>query len=158
MRYQDHIVRTTQKALEDVVRAALALPADKAEWVPMGAARSALSQMQEIATTASFFLPLILDGEMPMFDEHARNEAVRIRQSNDSIEKCVQAARHSISELCQAISHFPSDQLEEEISLPFGGGTTMTKAELLGLPTWNMIYHLGQINQLQLMLGDTVMH
>jgi hypothetical protein len=34
----------------------------------------------------------------------------------------------------------------------------MTLAEVLGLPAWNMTYHLGQINQIQLVLGDREMH
>jgi hypothetical protein len=34
----------------------------------------------------------------------------------------------------------------------------MTFAEILSLHHWNMVYHLGQINQIQLILGDKVMH
>jgi uncharacterized damage-inducible protein DinB len=158
MRFQDHLVRTTQKAAEDVIRAAQAVPADHWDWAPMGAARSVFSQMQEIATTADFFLPILKDGKAPPFDEHARREAVRIRQSHDTLEKCIDGARRGVSELCQAISAFPDARLEEEISLPFGGGITMTMAEVLALPSWNMVYHLGQINQIQLMLGDRDMH
>lgn len=158
MRYQDLLVRSTQKALDDVCRAALAVSPDRADWSPMGEARSVLSQMQEIATTAGWFLPIIKHGNIPDFDEHARKEAVRLRQSNDTIEKCVAAARESVSELCGAISAFPDERLEDEIRLPFGGGTLMTMADVLGLPAWNMVYHYGQINQIQLMLGDREMH
>jgi hypothetical protein len=42
--------------------------------------------------------------------------------------------------------------------MPFGGGVVMTMADILSLPSWNMVYHLGQINQIQLMLGDREMH
>lgn len=158
MRFQDHVVRTTQKALEDVIRSAQAVPEDHVDWIPMGSARSVLSQMREIATTADFFLPIVRDGKPPVFDEHARREAVRIRQSHDTLEKCVDGARRGVSELCQAISAVPDSRLEEEISLPFGGGVIMTMSEVLALPSWNMVYHLGQINQIQLMLGDREMH
>lgn len=158
MRFQDHVVRTTQKAMEDVIRAAQAVPEEQVDWVPMGAARSVLSQMREIATTADFFLPIVREGKPPIFDEHARREAVRIRQSHDTLDKCVDGARRGVSELCQAISAFPDARLEDEISLPFGGGVIMTMTEVLALPSWNMVYHLGQINQIQLMLGDREMH
>jgi uncharacterized damage-inducible protein DinB len=158
MRFQDHVVRTTQKAVDDVIRAAQAVPADHIDWTPMGSARSVLSQMREIATTADFFLPIVQEGTVPVFDEHARREAIRIRQSHDTLEKCVEGARRGVSELCQAISAFPDSRLEEEISMPFGGGVTMTMSEVLALPSWNMVYHLGQINQIQLMLGDRDMH
>jgi uncharacterized damage-inducible protein DinB len=158
MFYQDHIVRSTQKALEDLCRSALAVPEDRAEWVPMGNARSALSQMQEIATAGKWFLPMIRDRVAPEFDEHAAKEAARLRRSYDSIEKCVGAARESTNELLQAIAQFPDEGLEDEVRLPFGGGMTMTMAEVLSLHWWNITYHLGQINQIQLMLGDTQMH
>jgi uncharacterized damage-inducible protein DinB len=158
MRYQDHVVRSTQKALEDLCRSALAVPADKAEWVPMGKARSVLSQMQEIATAGRWFLPIVRDRVAPEFDEHAAREAARLRKSFDTIEKCVEAARENTSELLQAVANFPDEGLEDEVSLPFGGGMTMTMADVLSLHSWNITYHFGQINQIQLMLGDAEMH
>lgn len=136
----------------------MAMPSDRADWAPMGDARSVLSQMQEIATNARWFLPIIREGKAPDFDEHARREAMRLRESYDTIEKCVEAARESAGELCAAISAFPDERLESEITLPFGGGMVLTMADVLAMPTWNMVYHLGQINQIQLMLGDREMH
>lgn len=151
-------MRATQKALDDVCRAAMSVPADKAEWVPMGDARTVLSQMQEVATAGRWFTPIVRDRKPPEFDEHARKEAIRIRQSFDTIEKCVGAARDSTSDLCQIIAAFPDSALEDEMVLPFGGGVVMTMADVLGMHHWNMVYHLGQINQIQLMLGDREMH
>ncbi len=148
----------TQKALEDLCRAALAVPADRQEWVPGGDARSTLSQMQEVATSARFFLPLLRSGDAPDFDEHALRQTRALRASFATIEECVTAARSSLTQLCQAISEVPEERLEDEMVLPFGGGTTMTTADVLMLPYWNMTYHLGQVNQLQLMLGDCEMH
>ncbi len=124
----------------------------------MGDARSALSQMQEVATAGAWFIPLVRDRKQPEFDEHARREAVRLRKSYDTIEKCVEAARDSTSDLCRAIAAFPDMELEDEMTLPFGGGVVMTMADVLGMHHWNLVYHLGQINQLQLMLGDREMH
>lgn len=158
MRYQDQVVRATQKALDDVCRAAQSVPEDKIEWIPMGDARSVLSQMQEVATAGAWFIPLVRDRKQPEFDEHARKEAIKIRQSYDTLDKCIEAARNSTSDLCQAIAAFPESALEEEMNLPFGGGVVMTMADVLGMHNWNLVYHLGQINQIQLMLGDREMH
>ena len=158
MRYQDQLVRSTQKALDDVCRAALAVEAEKHDWEPMGHARSVLSQMQEIAASGTWFLPIFRDMKAPEFDEHARKEAVRLRQSYDSVDKCVEAAKISMGELCQAIADFPDELLDHEVQMPFGGGMTLTMADTLSMPGWNMTYHLGQINQIQLMLGDREMH
>jgi hypothetical protein len=158
MRFQDQIVRQTQKALDDICRSALAVPADKLEWSPGGSARPVLSQMQEIATSASWFIPLVRDRQVPEFSEHAMVEARRLMLSHDTLEKCIEAARQTTSELCQVIAAFPDDRLEDEMTLPFGGGIVATMADVLGMHTWNMTYHLGQINQIQLMLGDRAMH
>jgi hypothetical protein len=158
MRYLDQLVKMTQRAVDDICRSAEAIPVDREEWSPGEAARPARNIMQEVATQAAWFLPIIRERTIPEFDEHAMKEAKRTRESYDTIAKCVEAARANTSELCQAISDFPETRLDEEITLPFGGGMTMTMADLLGLPYWNTVYHLGQINQIQLMLGDREMH
>ena len=65
MRYQDHVVKQTQRALDDVLRAVEALPEDKRDWKPAETARSALNQLQEIAMSPRFFVPILLEGKMP---------------------------------------------------------------------------------------------
>src|ERR1700677_4131434 len=154
MRYQEQIVRATQKALEDIVRSVQAVPEDKIDWSPMGATRSVLNQMQEIAVSGAWFIPLIAEQKVPEFDAHALEESKRLRLSHDTMEKCISAARTSTSELCTVIELVPDQALETELVLPFGGGMTATVADILGMHLWNLTYHLGQINQIQLMLGD----
>ena len=156
MRYQDQIVRRTQSALDDVVRAARALPEEKLDWSPGGAARSALAQMREIAQTGDRFLPLIV-GDARGFEGHAAKEEAA-PSGTEGLEDLIAAARSGVARLCQAIMGIPEADLEKEITLPFGGGMVMTLADALGLPAWNMTYHLGQINQIGLMLGDRRMH
>ena len=154
MRYQDQVVRQTQKALDDICRAAMAVPEDRRDWRPGGESRSVLGQLQEVAISAGWLMPILQEGRFPD-DGDPVFEKMR---ENDSVEKCVDAARSSTSEICQAIAHFPDSRLEEEMKMPFGGGLIMNFADILGLHHWNMVYHLGQINQIQLMLGDKVMH
>lgn len=158
MRYQDQVVRCTQKALDDVCRAATAVPEDKLMWIAMGEMRSVLDQMQEIATTASFFIPLVRDGVAPPFDHAARREAVQYRQKLDTLDKCMAEARSTVAELCQAIAILPDELLEREVLVPFGGPVVWTMADVMSGTFWNLVYHLGQINQIQLMLGDSEMH
>lgn len=158
MRTQELIVRQTQRALEDTLRAAAALPADRLDWQPAPTSRSALNQLQEIAVSAEWFLPLLEGGQLPAFDDHARREAARLKASLDTLDACRVYARDSTARLCHAIAHFPDERLDDEISLPFGGGMMMTMADVLGLHAWNLTYHLGQINYIQTLLGDREMH
>ncbi|MEZ5163605.1 MAG: hypothetical protein R2688_07600 [Fimbriimonadaceae bacterium] len=62
------------------------------------------------------------------------------------------------SDLCNLIAEFPDDQLENEVTLPFGGGMTITMADVLSIHYWNTVYHQGQVNFIQMLLGDGDMH
>ena len=157
MRYQDQIVKLTQKALDDICRSATAVPDDKRTWVPMANARSVVNQMQEVATSGTWFLPLVESGVVPVFDAETATNHTRFRQTMSNLEDCISEARQSTGQLCQAIIAFPDKDLENEVTLPFGAGKT-TMADVLAMHYWNLVYHLGQINQIQLMLGDTKMH
>ena len=156
MRFQDQVVRQTQRALDDVIRAAQAIPEDRLDWNPGGSARSAIAQMREIAQTGERFMPLIF-GDATGFVGHAAREEAAVT-GGDGLDALMARARRGVADLCQAIAAIPDPSLEREITLPFGGGTVMTLADALGLPAWNMTYHLGQINLIGLMLGDRRMH
>ena len=158
MRFQDEIVRMTQKALDDVCRAALAIPNEKHDWVPMGEARSVLNQMQEVDVAANWFHDIIQDLRVTKEPERDIDEMMKRARDIHTIEECVEHARKSTSELCRAISTFPEEALDVEVTLPFGLGQTASMADMLYMHAWNLTYHLGQINQIQLMLGDREMH
>jgi len=156
------MVKMTQRAVDDICRAALALPAGAATWTAGGEARSALDQMREIAQSAAWLLPLVLGKSSSEFAKHPDQDPGH-RQMPESagletIAGCVEAARKSTTELCKAIAAAPTEKLDAELKLPFGGGLMMTYADLLGMHYWNLVYHLGQINQIALAHGDKEMH
>ncbi len=158
MRYQDEIVRITQKALDDVCRAARSIPEDRADWVPMGEARSVLNQMQEIAVAATWFFNIVQDLKVPKEPDQSIDETMVRARKLLTVEACIDMARTTTAELCKAILAFPDEAMELEVILPFDEGQTVIMADVLFLHSWNLTYHLGQINQLQLMLGDREMH
>jgi hypothetical protein len=157
MRYLDQLVKQTQKAVDDICRSAEAVPEDRVDWAPGEHARSTLNQMREVATQAAWFMPIIRDRQTPGGRESI-DQVMELSEKLATISQCAELARSSTAELCQAISAFPEAALDEEMAMPFGGGITMSMADVLGLPCWNLVYHLGQINQIQLMLGDRDMH
>jgi len=158
MRFQDTIVRITQKALDDVCRAATAVPIEKQDWVPMGEARSVLNQMQEVAVAANWFHDIIQDLRVTREPERDIDEMMNRARELKTVDECVETARKTTAELCRAISTFPPEALDLEVTLPFGEGQTASMADMLYMHAWNLTYHLGQINQIQLMLGDREMH
>ncbi len=153
MRFQDQLIKSTVQALEDVCRAALAVPADKQDWSPGGKSRSVLNQMQEIAGTPTLFLPLLRDGDVPDDQDHHKSAV-----SLHSVDACIAEAKRATTEFLQVVEDLPDSRLDEEVTLSFAGGSLVTIAEVLLMPSWNMTYHLGQINQIQLLLGDAEMH
>jgi hypothetical protein len=157
MRYQDQVVKLTQKALDDICRSALAVPADKLNWSPPEKGRSVLDQMQEIATSGTWFIPLVESGVIPVFDSETATNHTLFRETMSDLGACIAEAKQSTGQLCQAIIAFPDKDLEKEIAFPFGAGKT-TMADVLLMHYWNMVYHLGQINMIQRMLGDVKMH
>lgn len=152
MRLQDQIVKQTQRAMDDVIRSVDALPTDKRDWAPEGG-RSALSQLREIAMVPHFYITILKTGAPPAFDDHAHE-----MPSLTTVDECRTEAMKATSELCRMIREFPDSDLEKEITLPFNGGMVVTMADLLGLHYWNTVYHLGQINFIQTLLGDKEMH
>src|SRR5271165_6369603 len=156
------MVKMTQRAVDDICRAALALPPDAVEWSAGGEARSALDQMREVAQSAAWLLPLVLEQNAAAFAQHPDKTAGHrhMPKANglDTIAECVEGTRKTTSDLCKAIAAAPDGRLEDELKLPFGGGLVMTFADLLGMHYWNLVYHLGQINQIALAHGDREMH
>lgn len=156
MRVQDLIVRQTQRALDDFLRSVEALPEERRDWTPMGEARSALDMLREVAWAPAFYLPFLSPGEG---DWGAGHTDIREKAREPmSFDEGRERARRATNELCIFISSVPYERLEEEVTLPFGGGMVLTMAEVLGIHTWNLVYHLGQVNAYQRMLGDVEMH
>lgn len=154
MRIQDLIVRQTQRALDDVLRAIEALPEDKRDWKPGEGARSALDQLREMAWAPRFYMPYLGSGEAGAGHEEIRAKA----REEVSYEVGRDLALKATGELCAMIANVPDDRLEDEVTLPMGGGMVMTLAEVLGIHYWNLVYHQGQINYIQTLLGDREMH
>lgn len=155
MKIQDLIVRQTQKALGDFLRAVESLPEDRRNWSPVDGVRSAMSMVQEVAVVPGYHLRLIAGQGVPP-ELHAELQAKAAQLVEFELGR--EAVMAATTELCQAILAFPDDRLDDEVTLPFGPGVAFTMAEVLGLHYWNLVYHLGQVNYIQTALGDRVMH
>ncbi len=153
---QDQLVKYTQKALHDFLTSVETLPEDKLDWAPSHTARSAFSMAQEIAMTCEFFAYFLQHRKMPLGDPHDGVAGAKLRLR--TIGDCRSAAEVGTARIIQLISDFPDEEMETEIALPFLNGRVMTMADVLGLYAWNLVYHYGQVNYIQTILGDMVMH
>jgi uncharacterized damage-inducible protein DinB len=155
LRFQDQVIKVTQRTVADLVRAVEALPPDRVDWSP-GGARSAMDQLREVAAVPQAILEILEGGggSMAGHAERMRTQAV----ASETLADLADRALAETARLCAVIASFPDSQLEEEVSLPFGPGSTWTRADLLMQHYWNATYHLGQVNFIQTILGDQAMH
>lgn len=156
VRLQDQAVRMTQEALSDLIRAVEALPEEKRDWKPAESARSALDQLREVALSPQFHRSILVTSQPPAPELHAQlgQQAAQLID----LESCRAAALQATSDLCGAISQVPDAWLEREVTLPFKRAMTVSLADVCFLHYWNTVYHLGQVNYLQTLLGDREMH
>lgn len=157
MRLQDQVVKLTQRAVEDVIRAVEAIPEDKRDWSPAPHTRSAMSQLKELSQSPAL-LTRVIGGDIPeRFRDHAEENRASGAQSED-FAGLAATLRSETAKICSLVSSVDDEELEREITLPFGGGMIITLADAIGLHHWNLTYHLGQINYIQTILGDMEMH
>ena len=71
----------------------------------------------------------------------------------DAAESCL---REGNDALLKMIREMPDSKLAEKIDLPWGA--TWSLAEVANMHYWNLVYHVGQINYIQTLLGDFDMH
>jgi len=144
-----------QKAGDDIIRALAATPDDKANWKPESAGRSILEITIECAGVNSFMARCITSGVAPAIN---REDGEKLAKELTNLSKAADALKSSIDALTLAVSSLPNEKLDSSITLPFLGGITTTLEEMLGRPYWHMSYHLGQINYIQTLYGDKMMH
>jgi DinB superfamily len=150
---QQQAARLTRQAWEGLLRTAEFVPVEKRDWVPQGKARTFYDFMAECALVSDWGAAFFQTGKFPPHDPEAYSRA---RAELDTLEKIKAAGDPAIERLCAAIEAIPDAKLAESHDLPWG--MTMTMADMLFMGYWNLTYHMGQVNYIQMLLGDTEMH
>src|SRR5947209_1851744 len=150
---QQQAARLTRQAWDGLMRTAEFVPIEKRDWVPQGKARTFYDFVAECAVMADWGAAFLQTGEFPPFDQDAYKRALA---ELNTLEKIKGAGEPAIAKLCAAIEAVPDAKLDETRQMPWG--MTMTIADLLFMGYWNMCYHWGQVNYVQMLLGDTEMH
>ena len=119
------------------------IPSEKLDWRPMEHGKSAIAILSEIARS-NFEIAAVIAGHPP---KKVETEDYKALQG---------LVMESAGEVCKAIDSLSDEALEGEIQMPWGGMFAASEAILL--PASHMNYHDGQINYIQLLLGDTRFH
>lgn len=138
-------------ACEGIIRNVKAIPADKLNWKPMENGRSVLDQFAECAAS-----PEIMKRALSGQGYNYLEEDTAKRKSLTTLEAAEQALRSGNQRLMTMIRELPDSRLSEKVNLPWGD--TWSLCEIANMHYWNLVYHIGQINYIQTLLGDFEMH
>lgn len=123
-------------------------PEDRLDWCPCldekSCTRSVLDQIRECVACNRYIASLLGGGETP--DSH------RSITDGRSAQEELLVSAEALAGILRCI---PDEALSKPFTMP---SMTVTGEVLIDLPTRNMAYHGGQINYLQLLLGDTESH
>jgi uncharacterized damage-inducible protein DinB len=134
----------TMHAAEMLCKDAAWIPDDKKDWNPKENAKSVNQILSECAR-GNFRIAAAVKGATP---GEISDPADFVGLKNHVID--------SAKEFCSAIDSLDESGLEKEIMAPWG--QPMSLSALIFLPASHMTYHDGQVNYIQLLLGDTKFH
>lgn len=154
---QEQAVKMTNEAVRGLFRSAQYVPADNQnDWKPMGEARSTLSQLIECAVVPYFFASLLKGEATDMSSPEVREKRKALEAAITSVAEAEEAAKKSYAMLCGVIAQLSDEDLEKPCPVPWDASPKVS--DVIFYPYWNIVYHTGQINYIQLLLGDTDMH
>lgn len=155
---RQYLANVARFAAQTVARTAPFVPADKRNWSPMGAARATTDMVQECAEALEIATKFMKTGQFAFPDAQARAARAELLKKNPpKLEDLFPHLQKSAEEYAKEIEKFPAERLMEMVPSPFGGEPRPLLMQL-SMPVFNMMYHYGQINYIQTMLGDTEMH
>jgi hypothetical protein len=157
MRYQDVMVEKIENAARSLFQSARSMPEEKLAWEPLEKGRSAMSQLRECGGTPRM-IPLLLRGQGDNIPPTFYSDLKAERETWKTIDDCEAAFRSCIGPALDAIRDFPDDELSTLLPVPWTFQKQQAASDLILDMYWNMSYHLGQINYIQTLYGDSRMH
>lgn len=143
------LCRQIERQIDSLFRAARALPADKLDWKPTPNSRSALSQLQEVATAAEQFWAAHAERKVEWnADEFGR--WLQDRQQYDTLDALERKTRETHAKVIEFIRNTKSEDLTLPVEMPFPGEFTL--ADIFSYYYWNASYHEGQITYIGALL------
>lgn len=131
-----------------------ALPADKHAACPGGCAKSPLYMIAECATVNMLAANYLTTGEQPT--RPSPDERDTLLKAYTDTEKTLAFLEESVVKYREAVDGFDATRFGERNDAFFGRPmTNFGIAELAGV---HMMYHDGQLNSIQMLLGDNENH
>ena len=148
---QELLAENARTAAEALASAWLELPEEKRGWSPAGNARTADDLVAECALINAYSAHLFTHRTWPLDGTGAtlqqkKDEAIAL--GPDALRQLLLDNAQTLADALRAV---PDEDLHQEIAIQWG---TQPLLGFLAYPTWNMAYHLGQINYIASMLEE----
>jgi uncharacterized damage-inducible protein DinB len=142
MTANDLLIRQLRRQIDSFFEAVHAIPADKLDWQPSPNSRSALDQLQEVATLFSGVADAVRARKLTFTPEMMEEWLTERKKLTDvaEIEKITREGTEKFIEFIQSLS---PDDLSDNVEMPWPGEFQV--GDLLSYHYWNMAYHEGQI-------------
>jgi hypothetical protein len=149
MTIQEFQARKIERVARTIAHFVVTTPEDKLDWCPAtcdaSCTRSVLDQVRECVAVNRSFAALLRCDACASTDSRAIVDLISAQ------EELMASAR----ELAEVVRVLPDEALSRCFATP---QASMTGEVLIDLPCRNMAYHGGQINFIQLLLGDREFH
>lgn len=147
----EFLVSRIRIRLDGLFAAARRLPADRLDWRPGPRSRSALDQLQEVATVVDAFWDAHAARRIE-FDEAKMAAWTAARERLTDLDALERHAKASYERLYAFIAAVEPEEWRDKVEMPFPGEFDL--AYILNYYAWNAAYHEGQINLIATLLPE----
>ena len=145
------LIHLTRSQIKETFDAARQLPTERLNWQPAPGARSALDQLQELATALDFNWDVYTQRKVEWSQEKAERWTSYRAQFTD-IDTLEKMAMTGTERLAEFLSIFDPADYSAPVEFPFPGEFNM--ADCLAYHYWNATYHNGQINYIASLIPE----
>jgi uncharacterized damage-inducible protein DinB len=145
------LIHLTRSQIAETFAAARELPPDRLDWQPAPGARSALDQLQELATALDFNWSAYSERKVEWSPEKAERWKTHREQFTD-IDELERMAVAGTERLAAFLATFDPADYTAPVAFPIPGEFNM--ADCLAYHYWNATYHHGQIVYIGSLLGS----
>lgn len=151
MTAQELLVHQTQVRLADFIETVRNFPQDKLEWKPAPGARSALDQIQEVATIVDFGKTDYETRQLSV-DTAAWPEYLEERSKLRDVDDLIRRIEVSTGKVVAQIGSTPDGELMQPFEMPWP--VEFKVVDILGYMQWNLGYHAAQITYIASMMEE----
>lgn len=153
MRVQDYAAEMTEWAVGNFYRNVERVQADKLDWKVLDKGRSVLDQVQEVARSPLWTVPMLRDKSAQPYDPERIARMKEEMAQWTSIDRCKEMHYANLGPLLEAIRGLSDEDLLTSIEVPFAS-EPVALGSIIMFHYWNVVYHLGQILFIQTLYDD----